>query len=286
MTAFPNGLGAIVADIDLIVMDLWGCMHDGVTVYPAALDALHQLKKTDVRVALVSNAPRRIETVRPRLREMGIADDLYAGFYTSGEEVWNHIARRDSPDYAALGRRVYQIIGGQDLTFLEGLDVTVADEVAQADFVLVIGVESPNDTVADFADLLRAAKARNLPLVCANPDLVVHRGGIAEICAGAIAEAYAALGGQVIIEGKPYPSIYRRVLQDFKITDPARLLGVGDALRTDVAGAKGVGAKSLLIAGGIHHSVLLEGTVLDQDALARLAAGGPQPDYALPYLAW
>ncbi len=76
MTAFPNGLRAIAADIDLVVMDLWGCMHDGITVYPAALDALHQLKANGVKVALVSNAPRRIETVRPRLREMGIADDL------------------------------------------------------------------------------------------------------------------------------------------------------------------------------------------------------------------
>lgn len=286
MTSFPNGLSAIVADIDLIVMDLWGCMHDGITVYPAALDALHQLKKCGVKVALVSNAPRRVETVRPRLREMGIADDLYAGFYTSGEEVWNHIARKDQPAYAALGRNAYQIIGAQDRTFTDGLDLAIVNDIARADFVLTIGVESPNDTVADFAGLLQAARARALPLICANPDLVVHRGGIAEICAGAIAESYAALGGQIIIEGKPYPGIYRKVLQDFNITDPQRLLGVGDALRTDVAGAKGIGAKSLLIAGGIHHSVLLEGTILDQDALARLAAGGPQPDFALPYLAW
>lgn len=285
MTAFPIGLGAIVADIDLIVMDLWGCMHDGITVYPAALDALHQLKKNNVPVALVSNAPRQTQSVRPRLREMGIVDDLYAGFYTSGEEVWNHLAKRDTPAYAALGKRAYQIVGGQDRTFLDGLDVTVTEDIGQADFVLAIGVESPNDTVADFADLLQAARTRNLPLICANPDLVVHRGGIAEICAGALAEAYAALGGQIIIEGKPYPSIYRRVMSDFKVA-PERLLGVGDALRTDVAGAKGVGAKSLLIAGGIHHSQLLEGTILDQDALTHLAAGGPQPDFALPYLAW
>nr|WP_298683237.1 TIGR01459 family HAD-type hydrolase [uncultured Dongia sp.] len=286
MTRFPNGLGAIVADIDLVVMDLWGCMHDGIKAYPAALDALDQLRKAGVDVALVSNAPRRIEVVRPRMREMGIADDLYTGFYTSGEEVWNHIAAKDQPQYAALGSRAYQIVGGQDLTFLDGLDVTAVTDIAAADFVLAIGVDSPNDTVADFMPVLQAARARNLPLVCANPDLIVHRGGIAEICAGAIAEAYGNLGGEVIIEGKPYPGIYRRALKDFKIADPARVLGIGDALRTDVAGAKGVGAKSLLIAGGIHHSVLLEGTVLDQDALARLSEGGPQPDYALPYLAW
>jgi HAD superfamily hydrolase (TIGR01459 family) len=286
MTRFPNGLGAIIDGIDLVVMDLWGCMHDGVVAYPAALEALRQLKLAGVKVALVSNAPRRIEVVRPRMREIGIRDDLYAALYTSGEEVWNHIARKDRPDYAALGSRVYQIVGGQDLTFLDGLGVTAVDDVAAADFVLVIGVDSPNDTVADFMPVLQKAHARKLPLVCANPDLIVHRGGIAEICAGAIAEAYREMGGQVIIEGKPYPGIYRRAFRDFSVMDPARVLGIGDALRTDVAGAKGVGAKSLLIAGGIHHTVLLEGTVLDQDALARLTEGGPQPDYALSYLAW
>ncbi|WP_303978171.1 TIGR01459 family HAD-type hydrolase [Dongia mobilis] len=286
MTRFPNGLGAIIDGIDLVVMDLWGCMHDGIAAYPAALEALRQLKRAGVKVALVSNAPRRIEVVRPRMREIGIADDLYAGLYTSGEEVWNHIARKDQPAYAALGRRVYQIVGGQDLSFLDGLDVSAVDDVTTADFVLVIGVDSPNDTVADFMPVLETARARSLPLVCANPDLIVHRGGIAEICAGAIAEKYRDMGGAVIIEGKPYPGIYRRVLRDFGITDPARVLGIGDALRTDVAGAKGVGAKSLLIAGGIHHSELLEGTVLDQDALARLAVSGQQPDYALAYLAW
>lgn len=286
MTQFPNGLEAIIADFDLVIMDLWGCMHDGVAAYPAALGALRWLREQGVPVALVSNAPRRIEAVRPRMRDLGISDDLYAGFYTSGEEVWNHIADRDQPAYAALGRRVYQITAEHDRAFIDGLELVAAEGVNDADFILATGVESPNDRVEDFKDLLRAALARDLPLVCANPDLLVHRGGIAEICAGAIADAYADKGGRVIVEGKPHPGIYRRVLDDFKIAAPARLLCVGDALRTDVAGAAGIGARSLFIAGGIHHGELLEGTILDQDALARLAARGPQPDFALPYLAW
>lgn len=285
MTAFPTGLGAIIDGVDLIVMDLWGCMHDGVTVYPAALDALKKAKARGVPVALVSNAPRRTQTVRPRLRDMGITDDLYAGFYTSGEEVWNHIARRDQPAYAKLGRRVYQIVGGQDLTFIDGLDLDPVSDVAAADFLLVIGVESANDRVEDFADLLQQAKTRNLPLVCCNPDLIVHRGGIAEICAGALAESYAGLGGEIIIEGKPHAGIYGRVLADFKVA-PQRLLGIGDALRTDVAGAAGIGAQSLLIAGGIHHAVLLKDGRVDAAVLKDLAGTGPQPTFALPYLAW
>jgi HAD superfamily hydrolase (TIGR01459 family) len=286
MTAFPNGLGAITDDIDLVVMDLWGCMHDGVTAYPAALDALRRLKKRGVAVALVSNAPRRVETVRPRMRDLGISDDLYTGFYTSGEEVWHHIAAKDQPSYAALGRHVYPIMGTLDKGFSEGLDLEHVADIATADFILALGIESANDRVEDFTAMLQAARARALPLVCANPDLLVHRGGIAEICAGAIADSYADMGGSVIIEGKPYPGIYRHLMADFKITKPSRMLCVGDALRTDVAGAAGIGARSLLIAGGIHHTELLEGTILDRDALARLCARGPTPDFALPYLIW
>lgn len=286
MTEFPRGLGAIIDNFDLVVMDLWGCMHDGVTCYPAALDALHKLRERHVPVALVSNAPRRIETVRPRMRALGISDDLYAGFYTSGEEVWTHLARKDDPAYAALGQRAYQMMGEQDHGFAEGLDLLPVGDIAAADFILALGVAGPSIRIEDFAEVLTAARARDLPLVCANPDLLVHRGGIAEICAGAIADAYAALGGRVIVEGKPHPGVYRRVLADFRIASPDRMLCVGDSLRTDVAGATGVGAKSLFIAGGIHHGDLLRGEELDQAALARISAGFTGPDFALPYLAW
>jgi HAD superfamily hydrolase (TIGR01459 family) len=285
MTQFPAGLEAIIGDVDLVVMDLWGCMHDGIKAYPAAVEALRRLKQCRIPVALVSNAPRRIETVRPRLQEMGIGDDLYEGFYTSGEEVWNHIARRDLPGYAALGEKAYQIIGAQDRTFTHGLELDVVHDIDHADFLLVLGVASPDDRVADFMPVLEKARARNLTLVCANPDLVVHRGGVAEICAGAIAESYQQMGGSILIEGKPHAGIYRRVLADFGV--PAeRLIGIGDALRTDVAGAKGIGAKSLLIGGGIHHAALLKEQGIDQAALAKLVAGGPQPDFVLPYLRW
>jgi len=285
MTQILSGLSAIADQIDLVAMDLWGCMHDGIKAYPAAIEALRGLKKRHISVALVSNAPRRIETVRPRLREMGIDDDLYDGFYTSGEEVWTHLSKRSAQGYAALGRKAYQISGAQDSGFTEGLDIELVSDIGQADFLLVLGVTGPGVRLADFATLLTDARARDLPLICANPDLVVHRGGIAEICAGAIAEVYAEMGGRVLIEGKPYARIYRRVLADFTVA-PARLIGIGDALRTDVAGAAGIGAQSLLIGGGIHHVALLKDGRVDALALKNLAQDGPSPDYALPYLCW
>jgi HAD superfamily hydrolase (TIGR01459 family) len=284
--AYPNGLGAISDTIDLVIMDLWGCMHDGINVYPAALDALRQLQAKNIPVALVSNAPRRTEIIRPRLRQLGITDDLYAGIYTSGEMIWQHISGKSDPAYRDLGRRAYAIVADHDRSFFEGLDLTATDDIAAADFILVIGVENEHVTVMDFDPVLRQAQARSLKLVCANPDLIVHRGGIAEICAGAIADEYQRLGGTVLIEGKPYPGIYRRVIADFGIKDVTRVIGVGDALRTDVAGAAGIGARSLFIAGGIHHGDLLREGQIDRDVLDRLSAQGPRPSYALPYLAW
>lgn len=283
---YPEGLGAIHQGLELVIMDLWGCMHDGVTVYPAALEALKQLKRAGIPVALVSNAPRRTELVRPRMDKLGITADLYADIYTSGEVIWQLMQARKDPAYASLGTRAFMIASGEDARFLEGLDATLTDNVETADFLLVIGVADEHVTVQDFAALLTRAKARNLPLICANPDLIVHRGGVAEICAGAIAEEYVRLGGKVLIEGKPHPGIYRQVLADFKITDPSRVIGVGDALRTDVAGAAGVGAKSLFIAGGIHHGDLLRDGAIDRSVLEHLTHQVPRPTYALPYLAW
>lgn len=285
MTQYLLGLSTLVSEIDLVVMDLWGCMHDGIKAYPAAIEALRGLKAQKIPVALVSNAPRRVESVRPRLREMGISDDLYDGFYTSGEEVWNHLFQRTRGDYAELGRKAYQISGLQDRGFTDGLDIDVVKDISLADFLLVLGVDGPEVKISDFLPLLKEARQRNLPLICANPDLIVHRGRIAEICAGAIAEAYFEMDGKILIEGKPHAGIYRRVLANFQVT-PSRLIGIGDALRTDVAGAAAMGAKSLLIAGGIHHAVLLKDHKIDPSALKKLAVGGPIPDYALPYLCW
>jgi ribonucleotide monophosphatase NagD (HAD superfamily) len=125
-----------------------------------------------------------------------------------------------------------------------------------------------------------------VPLICANPDLVVHRGGVEEICAGTIAQRYENLGGPVAWFGKPYPAIYRRIMADGDLV-PGRLLCIGDALRTDVAGGAGIGAATLFTVGGIHHQELLVENQLD---LARLAALcrrlGLTPDFAIAHLGW
>lgn len=155
-----------------------------------------------------------------------------------------------------------------------------------ADLVLAIGVETGKETVARFEPDLRVALQRGLPLVCANPDLVVHRGGVEEICAGAIALRYEEMGGKVVWFGKPYPAVYRHILADFGL-QADRVLCVGDSLRTDVTGGRGIGAGTLMTVGGIHHAEILVDDRIEVAPLAELCRKrGIAPDFAIAHLRW
>jgi HAD superfamily hydrolase (TIGR01459 family) len=186
-----------------------------------------------------------------------------------------------------LGLRAYPIMTDRDLDILESLDLELVDEVAKASFVLVTGVADEKVKAADFDEVLRAAFRASLPMVCANPDLLVHRGGIEEICAGAIAERYEAMGGRVVYHGKPHRKIYEIIFKAFGIAEPKRAIGIGDSFRTDIRGAKEMGAQSALIAAGIHRMELSKGGRVDPGQIAALGKQlGVTPDYALPFLAW
>ena len=281
-----RGLGDIADRYNAFILDLWGCLHDGVAIYPAALEALHRLKAAGKRVVILSNAPRRAREVAARIAEMGIAADLYDRLYTSGEETWRELSQNEIVALRGRGRKLYPIMAARDRAMLEGIDAQVVEDPAEADFMLVTGTETGREDLASFDPLLAPAAARGVPMVCANPDLVVHRGGIEEICAGSIAQRYEALGGTVIWFGKPYPAIYRRILAECDLA-PERLLCVGDALRTDVTGGKGIGAATLFTVGGIHHQELLVDNRLDIARLEALCRRlGQTPDYAIAHLGW
>jgi HAD superfamily hydrolase (TIGR01459 family) len=284
-TRIIHGLGEIAGRYDAFILDLWGCLHDGVKVYPAALDALRHLKSAGKRAIILSNAPRRAHEVAARITEMGITPDLYDRLYTSGEETWRALSENE---IAVLkgSRRLYSMIAARDREMLEGVPATLVDDPADADFILVTGTETGQEAVDSFDSLLMPAAKRGIPMVCANPDLVVHRGGVEEICAGSIAQRYELLGGQVIWFGKPYPAVYRRILSECYLS-PDRLLCVGDALRTDVAGGGGIGASTLFTVGGIHHQELLVDDQLDPVRLEALCRRlGQTPDFAIEHLRW
>jgi len=285
-TRVIRGLGDIADNYDAFILDLWGCLHDGIAIYPAALAALRHLKSAGKGVVILSNAPRRAHEVVTRIADMGIAPKLYDRLFTSGEETWRALSQNSIDALRSRGRRVYPIMAERDQAMLAGLNAAPVDDPAKADFILVTGTETGREEVAQFDPLLAPAAARGVPLICANPDLVVHRGGVEEICAGTIAHRYEELGGKVVWFGKPHPAIYRSILEECRLS-PNRVLCVGDALRTDVAGGAGIGAATLFTVGGIHHEELLVNNQID---LARLEALcrklGATPDFAIAHLRW
>jgi HAD superfamily hydrolase (TIGR01459 family) len=285
-TRILTGLREIAENFDLVLMDLWGCVHDGVKPYPAALDCLAKLRDAGKSVAMLSNAPRRAIEVETKLTEMGIDRALYTGMFTSGEETWKYLSTRSDGLSQRLGRRVYAMMPDRDAGILEGLQLEQVDDVGAASFVLVTGVEDAKTSAKDFDPVLRQALKQSLPMLCANPDLVVHRGGVEEICAGAIAQRYESFGGRVFYHGKPHKMIYDVIFKALGAVR-ARAIGVGDSYRTDIRGAQDAGGKAVLIAGGIHRSELLYAAKIEPKRLRDLnQAFEIAPDYAQSQLAW
>jgi len=284
-----SGLREIADDYDGFILDLWGVLHDGTAPFPGVLAALSELRQRNKRIAILSNAPRRAALVAERLTEIGIPPSLYDHIHSSGEEAWQHLKRRDDDFYRALGRVCYHIGPPRDDNMLEGIDVEIVDTVAAAEFILNTGPWGWNETVADYQPVLDGGRAHDLPMVCANPDLVVVHRGSRIICAGALAQRYEAMGGRVRWHGKPFAAVYETCFALLRVPHRRRILAVGDSLRTDIAGANGVGIDSLLVAGGIHAEEfgLAPGQVPDRDRLAQaVAASGHVPSAAIAHFGW
>jgi len=278
-----GGLGEIAGDYDGFIVDLWGVVHDGVRPYEAALDALRQL--TGRPLLLLSNAPRRSASAQNMLRRMGVDGALYTAILTSGEATWLALRDRDDPWFAQLGTRVYHLGPQRDRNVLDGLGLDIVSSPAEASFVLNTG---PDDDMHDpgtletFVPELAACLAAQLPMICANPDLVVMRDGLRILCAGSLAQYYRAHGGDVVSVGKPDRAIYQMALAQMGV-EPGRVLAIGDSLSTDIAGATGAGIDSLWVLGGIHEQALAGD---DTRASAEAALLGLAPVAMLDLLVW
>jgi HAD superfamily hydrolase (TIGR01459 family) len=280
-----GGLRELAPRYDGFILDLWGVIHDGVAPIPGAIDCLRSLMETGKRIVLLSNAPRRADDVVRRITAVGVPAGLYHCVMSSGEEAWQYLRRRDDPFYAALGRRCLHIGSERDLEIREGLDLDYVESAAEAQFILNTGPAGWDDGIEDYEPLLREALGRELPMVCANPDLVVMRGSTLHLCAGALGKWYEEAGGRVRWHGKPFRSVYDSCLRLLGIEDRSRILAVGDSLRTDIAGAAGAGIDSLMIAGGIHAEEF--GTMGEQAPdLRRVTAALREGGYNPVGVAW
>lgn len=241
------GMAAVADRYDGFILDLWGTIHDGIRPWPGATECLAELKRRGKRILLLSNAPRRSHLAIERLGEMGVKRDLYDDVLTSGEAAHDALLRRDEPWHRRLGRRCYLLGPPKDDSVLEGVPHERVARLAEAEFIANIGTFRREDGLADYESLVREAAALKLPMVCCNPDYEVLRGDDRELCAGAIARRYEELNGDVYYHGKPHAPIYDESLRRLGIADRRRVLAVGDALRTDVAGAAAYGMASVLV---------------------------------------
>tara|TARA_B100000676_G_scaffold313510_1_gene395799 strand:- start:19004 stop:19894 length:891 start_codon:yes stop_codon:yes gene_type:complete len=283
------GLSDIASAYDGLLIDLWGCLHNGITAYDAAVDALVRFREGGGRVVLLSNAPRDDRAVMAQLVRFGVPDTAWDAIMTAGLAVKLEMNERADPWFAELGRRYYHIGTENDASLLDGLDYERVGTVGEAEFVLCCGIRHSGETVADIMPELEPALARGLPLVSTNPDKSVLRGDTREICAGTIAEAYVAMGGTMREEGKPYPAVYARCRTLLGDVATDRILAIGDGIETDIAGARDAGIDALWITGGLpaHSWGVAPDAPPPQDrVVAACAESGVNPRGVMPLLAW
>jgi len=247
---FVERLRDLTAGVDVVLSDIWGVVHNGLVAFPEACEALHTFRKQGGTVILITNAPRPADSVQRQLRKLDVADDIYDAIVSSGDLTRHFVA--DHP-----GRKVFWLGPERDSSIYRGLDAVLAP-LEQADYIICTGLfDDETESAEDYRGMMLQARQRKLTLVCANPDIVVERGDRLIYCAGAIAELYRELGGEVIFYGKPHRPIYERAMalaaeRRGQPTSLDRVLAIGDSVRTDLTGALGFGIDCLFLTRGIH----------------------------------
>ena len=262
--------GPLLADYDVVLADVWGVVHDGQRAYAGAGAAFARFRAGGGTVLLLSNAPMPAPWVAQVLDQKGVRRDSWDAIVSSGDITLAHVA---AEGYA----RIHHIGPPRDQPLLDAMTAELVD-LDEAEAVVCTGlVDDRRETAADYHPRLSRALAGALPLVCANPDLVVDVGGDLLPCAGVIAGAYEALGGSVYWAGKPHAPAYAMAMATVArlrgvAPDLGRVLAIGDAVRTDIAGAHRFGLASLFIGQGIHRDEVMRDGRIWRDGLARLLA--------------
>jgi HAD superfamily hydrolase (TIGR01459 family) len=260
MTEIIRSLADLTGRYDAVFCDLWGCLHNGKAAYPAAVSALQAFRATGGKVVLLTNAPRPKSSVIKQLDALGVPHDAYDLVVTSGDAAQMGMLS------VAVGRKVYFIGAQKDEPFFTDFADDLAAYAAtqppiirvplnEAEGIVCTGLaDDLSETPDDYRATLLMGKTLGLPMLCANPDIIVDMGDKRLYCAGALAQAYEQMGGTALYFGKPHPPIYdlaRRRLAEIGLTDP-QVLCIGDGIRTDVQGGIGEGLDTLFITGGLE----------------------------------
>lgn len=290
MTQIIETFDAIASQYDVAFVDLWGCMHNGIAAFPAAVAAMQSFRASGGTVVLVTNSPRPWDSVATQLDSFGVPRDTWDAIATSGDSA------RAAMYMGAVGSKVWFMgESPRDDDFFKPLniienpvDITQVP-LDEAEGIICCG---PFDTLAD-PDVNRPefllAKQKGLKLLCANPDIVVDRGETREWCAGALAALYTEMGGESLYFGKPHPPIYdlarRRYAALTGAVDDPRIICIGDGILTDVRGGIGEDLDTLFITGGLAAAETKTNEQPDKEALTNyLASEQLSPSYAIGFL--
>ncbi len=278
-----DGLSAVAGDYDALLCDAWGVIHNGRELYPGAKEALLKFREERGPVIVLTNAPRPSDVIPAQLDRLGLPREAYDGVVTSGDATAQIVTDLH-------GKAFYRIGPSKD----DGIFAAMEMNLTSLDEAEAIFCSGPNDdqneTPEDYRDLLIPAVQRGLPMVCANPDIVVKFGDKLIYCAGAIGQLYEELGGKVLLGGKPHAPIYDLAvdqLRALKGGEPGKLLAIGDGIDTDIRGANNQGIDVVFVAEGIFsEAARVDGQLSGEALSAELAKRQVHAEFAMDTFAW
>ncbi|MCC8946293.1 TIGR01459 family HAD-type hydrolase [Bradyrhizobium sp. Arg62] len=280
------GLHAIADRFDHVLLDQWGTLHEGLAVFPAALECVARLREAGKRILILSNSGKRAGSNQRRLATLGLPPDAYDGVLSSGEVTWRGLHAREQAPFAELGRACFLISRDGDRSIVDGTDLVVVSNMREGDFILLGGLDDDAAEPERWREPLATAAARRLPMLCANPDLVMF--GVAGLipAPGALAAFYHSLGGTVLFVGKPHPPMFAAALDQLGRPPPDRILVIGDSLDHDIAGGRTAGMLTLLIGSGAHRATLAQASDLPRAIQTVASTAARMPHWTMDHLTW
>ena len=281
-----TGLGAIADRFDHVLLDQWGTLHEGKSIFPAAIECVARLREAGKRVLVLSNSGRRANDNQRRLAALGLPLDAYDGMLSSGEVAWSGLHAHEREPFVGLGRTCLLITRGGDRSIVNGLGLSVVENLRDADFILLGGLDEAVSEPEHWRECLTAAAARRVPMLCANPDLVMFGARGLIPAPGALAAFYQSLGGTVKFVGKPHGPIFAAALERLGHPKPERVLVAGDSIDHDVAGGRAARMLTALVRSGVHREALTKAADLPRAIRTLAGSESLMPHWTIEYLAW
>ena len=242
-----EGLCSIVDNYQLFYVDLWGVVHNGVSLHKEAINALKEITKKGKEYILLTNAPRPNSVVKTFLKKMGMEEEIINHVFTSGEASLSYLKKN------LIDKKFFHVGPPRDIDLFKDFKELKSNQIENSEYIICTGLfEEHEEDLKYYKELFE--KNLKKKMICTNPDLIVDRGNKRELCAGSIAIIFEKMGGEVVYFGKPYPEVYNQSIDN----KDKKVLSIGDNLNTDIKGANLLNYDSLIISNGIHKNEIKE----------------------------